>query len=1681
MSLWNSFLDNIAKPAGKALASGGEQALGFIGQALPFGVPSPSSVISGIAIDAGIQMGVSPILNAQGLNEAAAQGLKENLKYQVNKNSQSNDITLKIAHNVVEPVISKGLRGVGTAALLSNPDGSPLTQPGEFEQGFQLNDIKSAWNRTEEVSVFQALTQSLLLKDSPLQNVASIIAGTDLSDVNLWDDEDIQKNFSDNIVGKIYTGGGDFVVSNGLITLAGGGIGRLGMLGKRAAGLSTTGKAITTFENEAKDGLLFIESNGTQGKFSNSASDVKFLADTNDVSQIIERLEPYTTNSRMIDVIRETQDPNLVLDLILADKQYLPAIERLISSGSAEFGHVAGITNTFKTKAIDNGGIYHPEGDALDRINKVYDNGIRTPEHKKYYETVMDPIAKSPRGGGKDYFPMEPKLGAQQLAALKNRISVVKSGAITRDFTDIGGWEERILGNHLVTRAIRFTGTYKPLGIVTFSGARPLDGMVEIHAMLDDLILFANGTNRITVTPPKKPGMAPETKSASQYRLDIINDFVKAPNDIARKAILEKIDENLGYHLAYSKGFYDDKAIKTFVDDLRGRIATSHASFAEKGMGIDAQGHRVTIDPQTQRQLVDSYRFGPWNIVEKEIIKSSEKGNLKKYGSTGTEVTKAIYEATNRYWTFDVLARPSYIPKQSIAEPLLSAYLATGIGFILDTVPSMARNSIKNNRNRVLGTLQSIKTKGELKSYQKLIDAKGAQLDAAVVNLNSLNSEFFTFFETQNLSPMTRSLNGPKVLKDLRAAERLVDEIELDLMAAIKPHGDYIPVATFSGLDRRIKYLSDKAGGKYGNQIAEAKFALNAARAETHTLIPNSSALAKVNNDIAEQYEIIENLLKELGEKNLDEARLLEKGADYTKRYYGKEEHGRWYKGNYYQFDALFNKNQKGDSLREELSNTATVGSVLLNETNVGTRQSILMRKSPNTITDVNNPLYFPELEYIVNRQFRGDPLVDQILAQKSPKELIAWAKANPAYIEQFGVYTEGTIPDFVRARISLINRYLPSKEAQEAALKAPVTANQLKLLMSKNLDELSAIHPTELNYQLAADGLVSASGLSKIDKSLADFSRFIFRKLAAPENPIRWSFADKIFSDIMVKKADVLKKQGVEITDVRMNALRQSATREVVAETEKTFYTIRRQNRGIYASRVLTAFPAASMNAFYRYGRLAIKNPTRVAGFLHSYNSMFTSFGIDKNGEPVTNPLDATHIVLPLSKELGLFGGKGVRLSARSIGFLLNIPGPSFISALSVGTLQKWKPSIEDTMKDVLGDTYDMYFPYGTQTSLSATLTPVWGQSFYKYLVGPDSQADFLNSVKSVADYYHTLEEMGIQKYPGDDVIKRDVQKMYGVKAQWQFASIFGVPIKVDTDPMQLYTDYYKTLVNKWITTGNNEVDAKFLAEREMLSTLGADFPLDRVTYNGKTQVAYVPSTLKTYNRVFEDNPKLTNALAKIDPKLVSLLFLDVKTKPEEFNLSIYKILNDPDTKLPGNIPFNKIKLSAEQYETERQINRAQIKFNEKKDKLNAQALAQGRADYTSVPQFKAELESYAKDVLQRQSPDWFNRYNNPTPPNYSFNYATGLETIINNVEFMTKYGDTKTWQDVSNFVSMRNQYVDAYQALQDRDPRKKQLVAGYQQYLIQNTSQFEPAFQEIIRRYFAKDKMDKTIVGIN
>ena len=77
----------------------------------------------------------------------------------------------------------------------------------------------------------------------------------------------------------------------------------------------------------------------------------------------------------------------------------------------------------------------------------------------------------------------------------------------------------------------------------------------------------------------------------------------------------------------------------------------------------------------------------------------------------------------------------------------------------------------------------------------------------------------------------------------------------------------------------------------------------------------------------------------------------------------------------------------------------------------------------------------------------------------------------------------------------------------------------------------------------------------------------------------------------------------------------------ETLAESEKTFYTVRRQNRALYAARTVFAFPTASTNAMYRFGRLAVKYPGRSAGFMRNYYGLYSTFGVDKDGNPVSNP----------------------------------------------------------------------------------------------------------------------------------------------------------------------------------------------------------------------------------------------------------------------------------------------------------------------------------------------------------------------------------------------------------------------------------------------------------------------------
>jgi hypothetical protein len=334
------------------------------------------------------------------------------------------------------------------------------------------------------------------------------------------------------------------------------------------------------------------------------------------------------------------------------------------------------------------------------------------------------------------------------------------------------------------------------------------------------------------------------------------------------------------------------------------------------------------------------------------------------------------------------------------------------------------------------------------------------------------------------------------------------------------------------------------------------------------------------------------------------------------------------------------------------------------------------------------------------------------------------------------------------------------------------------------------------------------------------------------------------------------------------------------------------------------------------------------------------------------------------------------------------------------------------------------------------------------------------------------TLDELKIQKFPGNDEILRIARDQFGVKAAWSFANIFGVPAKVDTNPMAMYDDLYGMLVNKYREQGLDDKEAKKLAGTEFNERLGANFSLDRITFKGSSPEAYIQPNVESYNRVFKDNTDLAITLAKVDPELIGLLSLDIDTK-DNFNLTVYNLLRDPKTKLPDGSPLNNYMITPAEQERRRLKNRAWQAYNFLVDGLEKKAQDSDKKSLRSHPELKAALKEIASNDLRKISESWWVEYNDPKGGDRAFKYAYGLNQVVSNKKFMEQYGNTKLWTDIKDFTTIRNTFTTFYKGLPERDPRKAKTQDAYAEILEQFSETWHPKLKEILTRNFSEDML--------
>lgn len=1595
------------------------------------------------------------------------------------------DLLLKGAVMLNDKVISPYItRPVSTVGLLTDPN-SPLYKKGQFEEGFQFKDIISAYDRSKKVSLFQAMTKSTLVPAlNPISDAILSTNGINLDEVNLWDDESIKKNFTDNAVGRWYTGVGDFI-SGTAVTLGAGKVVATAAKVKVAQplGLYTKTKTVEELAADMETGILYAKTNGVQGTQTVSGSHAVLLAETKDWGVIEDLVTKYSTNERLIPIIHDTMDADVVKDLLLADKGNIAALERLAATASHKLFDIADVKSQIKNKVIQTGKVYLPEGPAVPRIKKAFDDAIASdPQFVKIRDAFFDPDYNLTIGG-KAFMPKDPVIGAGALIKAQEAVRGAKTAIRNREYAGPTQFFETVLGETAggwVMKGVRLVGRGTeslPTGFVSFSGLRPLQARTELNGFLNNLKLFRDGNRMIETSPGTF-----EKASVVRKRFDDEYMSTLGADSITQANALKSIDSQIGMLLAYEHKIYNTEEIAEYVATYQRNVSTGIQSARQNGFGIGHDGNVTLIDPQTVRQLQDSYRFTPWDDIERELDITRSSNAVSSLGKRSQRTAQEVFRELNQIWTFDVLARPSYAFKQSLFEPMISAGLSQGIGFVLkDLAKEGLTMAAKNTANFTATLALRIKNKPELRAVNKVVKDK-AELHASAVRLKETAQASYEELLSE-ASPATKKQHLAAARRELKIAGEVLDEVELSLRAAMVPYGIKEAIPSVSTLERRIAFLKTQPGARAkAADIAEAKAAISNYRKAIAKLATNKKAILAADNAVEAAYNKIDDALQELGEAKMRQADVFGKSEKFKKRYYGKETSMVMLdNGEYVDIDSFIQETASGTNpftagYRAETQNARTAQINYMGEASVGQGTKLIKRKMPMSKIGVGDELYFEELAYIANRQYRGDALMDLIFQEKSFKEILKWAKsdAGRSYLRMMDVYDDKQIPSYLADKIALVQRMYPSYEARAAIVQGEISSAQLQKFLAPYADELYDITPSNHNYLASSFGV---GAVGKVTKGFNEFTSAIFTKLASVENPIRATMFNKIATDKLVQKANYLESQGIKMTTSRFNALRQSSAREALQEMEKTLYTINNPNRFLNSLRLITAFPGANANAFMRYGRLAAQNPVRATAFVSGYGRAFETFGVDENGNPTDDINKMTHLIVPGAKEI-LGADKDVTLSAQSLGFLINRPSPSFVTSLSIGKAMESFPTAEDDLEEFLTvggvNYYKVLYPYGPPTSVTDAFTPPWYKNLRNGLVGPEGQKDFLSSWKSVYNYHAMMVEMGIEnEMPSDAQIRDEVKGLFRAKFFSTFASPFaGIPYKIDTNPMALTSNLYYKLIEKYKLQGMETQAARDAAGEEMITLLGPKFMLDRVTFTGSNRTFNSPATIEAYERVFEDNTSLVQKLAEIEPGqigLVSLLTADLDYDPNTQSNNILKLLSNPDKTLPGTSKrINTLKLTPQEIETERLKQRTWNTYSAVKEALEAK-ITDGKT-LRAHPELKNALEGFVEGYLKTQSQAWYDEYKLSASGDTSYKYARALSLIVNDPTF--KY-ESRFQKDVETFMKARSMFAKAYQSLPDYDSRKSDVLDAYNSWIEIFSGQWDSRLQTIVKRYFDNDTL--------
>ena len=431
------------------------------------------------------------------------------------------------------------------------------------------------------------------------------------------------------------------------------------------------------------------------------------------------KLMPAADRARLANILARTNDPDTIFEILQGMRGDIIALSRLQRS-YPEVVWQLGDGDAMRTERLLNGEPYRPVGNEADKVRQTF---ISSNARDEYFADVRALM----RGRDSEYGEwMTGMQGGSRMPTIRGKgitggfapmVTRVR-GAVddwvykwqTRQFEGIEDFvtttsTPKFPGGP-VTQFVHWAGKRVPKGRVSISSTRPNDWITEFDAMMGEIPLFRPG---FTGTPGVAVKVNPDNTLSyipgSQFVALMRERLMRASGERNLYAAYRKVEEEIVYAMALTMTG-NPKRAQAIVDEMKqasDEIAEAESYLqTSKGLLVEQSGPAIQYSPETLSMLAESFETIDMRKVFDLIKRFDDKSpGARKLAGAGDMVGSGIelFDRVTAFFRTNVLLRPGYIPKNSMAEPMIASMIVHGTVLPEEGFVSAARNFGLNRAN----------------------------------------------------------------------------------------------------------------------------------------------------------------------------------------------------------------------------------------------------------------------------------------------------------------------------------------------------------------------------------------------------------------------------------------------------------------------------------------------------------------------------------------------------------------------------------------------------------------------------------------------------------------------------------------------------------------------------------------------------------------------------------------------------------------------------------------------------------------------------------------------------------------------------------------------------------------------------------------------------------------------